>query len=132
MEFASAMLNDIAGLYNAADVAALARKRGDLVAKFSQVEAALGGGPFFGGTEFTLVDAAFAPVFRYFDTFHTILDLGVLRERPRSLAWRGALAARPSVVAAMERVYSARLRNFLLNRNAYLSQLIAETGTGGR
>ncbi len=39
-------------------------------------------GPFFAGSRFSLVDAAFGPVFRYFDVFDTFTDLGILTGRP--------------------------------------------------
>ena len=125
IEFASATLNDIAGLYNAPDAATFQRKRDDLRAKFAQIEDELDGGPYFAGFDFCLVDAAFAPVFRYFDTFETILDLGVFEGRPKTLEWRASLADRPSVKAAVDAGYSARLAKFLVARRSYISGLIA-------
>ena len=52
--------------------------------------------------DFSLVDAAFGPVFRYFDAFDRIADFGILGGKPKVAAWRRALAARPSVVARGE------------------------------
>jgi glutathione S-transferase len=70
VEFGSAVLNTIAAFYTAPDAAALEARRGDLAARFAQVEAALDArGPWFAGARFGLVDAAFGPVFRYFDVF---------------------------------------------------------------
>jgi glutathione S-transferase len=68
---------------------------------------------------FGLVDAAFGPVFRYFE----VIPPGGLFERlPRVAAWRAALAARPSVRAAVPDDYAALLRGFLLARGAALSR----------
>ena len=39
-------------------------------------------GPWFAGAAFSLVDAVFAPVFRYFDVFDTIADLGIFTGTP--------------------------------------------------
>ncbi len=101
VEFASATLNDIAGYYGASDATAFGRKAADLRAKFGQLERVLDpAGPYFAGARFSLVDAAFGPVFRYFDVFETILLPGVLDHLPRVRAWRAALADRPSVRAA--------------------------------
>jgi glutathione S-transferase len=124
IEFASATLNDIAGLYGAPDQTAFDTKRDALRKKADQIEAVLGDGPFFSGSEFSLVDAAFGPVFRYFDTFETFVDLGVFDDRPNAIAWRQSLAARPSVIAAVDTGYPARLANFLAARNTYISGLI--------
>src|SRR5262245_48772184 len=69
IEFCSAVLNDIWGLYSAADAAAFAGKATALRNKFTRVEHRLGVGPWFDGVAFSLVDAVFGPVFRYFDVF---------------------------------------------------------------
>jgi glutathione S-transferase len=97
IEFASALLNAIAGFYNAADHEALLARRDEIRARFDQLEAALGEGPYFDGAAFRLVDAAFAPVFRYFDVFETISDFGFFEHTPKLRAWRAVLARRPSV-----------------------------------
>src|SRR5262245_56130549 len=69
MEFGSAILGDLWGLETTTDPAVFESKRQAITARFARVEAALGRGPFFAGDAFSLVDAVFAPVFRYFDVF---------------------------------------------------------------
>jgi len=61
------VLDAIAALYNAPDEGSLATRERALRARFEQVEAELAAAPFFAGPAFSLVDAVFAPVFRYFD-----------------------------------------------------------------
>src|SRR6266704_2996268 len=68
IEFGSAILNDIAGLYAAADATAFNAKAAALRDKFARAEARLKG-PWFDGENFSLVDAVFGPVFRYCDAF---------------------------------------------------------------
>jgi glutathione S-transferase len=124
MEFGSQCLNTIAGLYNAPDAAALQIKAQDLRGKFETLEAALHARPYFAGAQFSLVDAVFAPVFRYFDVLDTIEDFGVFERTPRMRAWRAALNARASVRSAVAADYPQRLRAFLLARGAELSRRI--------
>src|SRR5215831_2804828 len=95
IEFGSAVLNDIAGFYSAADEAAFRAKTSQLEARFARLEARPSAGPWFDGDRFSLVDAVFGPVFRYFDVFDRIDDFGVLAGKPKVAAWRTALAARP-------------------------------------
>lgn len=121
MEFGSALLNLIGGFYNAADQQALAAKAAEIHARFAQVEAALGQGPYFMGAQFGMVDAVFGPVFRYVDVFDAIADFGMLAGLPRTAAWRAALADRPSVRQAVSADYPERLRAFLLKRRSALS-----------
>ena len=121
MEFGSAVLNGIAGFYNAPDAEALEAKRDDLQAKFETIEQHLGDGPWFAGAKFSIVDAVFGPVFRYFDVFDTIADFHVFDRTPRVRAWREALAQRKSVQEAAPADYPARLAAFLEARNSALS-----------
>ena len=123
IEVSSSILNDIAGFYAAATAEVLAAKTAALTEKFGQVERRLSDGPYFAGPNFSLVDAAFAPVFRYFDVFDTIADFEILERKPRTARWRRALRERPSVRAAVTSDYAARLRAFLLARNSRISQL---------
>lgn len=125
VEVGSALLNGIATLYNAADDARLGAARAALRVRFEQVEAVLaarGEGPWFAGARFGLVDAAFAPVFRYFEV---IPPDGLFDRLPRVQAWQQALAARPSVQAAAVPGYAQRLRVFLDARGGALSRRLA-------
>jgi glutathione S-transferase len=126
IEFGSAVLNDIAGLYGAKDKATFDAKAAALADKFARLEARVVAGPWFGGEEFSLVDAVFGPVFRYFDVFDAIGDFDVLARKPRIAAWRQALAARPSVAGAVSADYAVLLRDFIARRNSYLSDLQRE------
>jgi glutathione S-transferase len=127
MEFGSALLNAVAGLYNAPDPDTLRAKVADIRSRFEQVEFELGEGPYFAGERFTLVDAVFAPVFRYFDVFELCEDFGFFVRTPRVRAWRLALAARESVQAAVSEAYPATLRAFLLARKSALSKRLEAT-----
>jgi glutathione S-transferase len=123
IEFGSAVLNDIAGFYAAPDEATFAVKTAQLEARFARLAARVAASPWFDGGEFSLVDAVFGPVFRYFDVFDSIADFGILAGKPKLARWRQALAARPSVRAAVSPDYPVLLRDFLNRRNSWLSQL---------
>jgi glutathione S-transferase len=126
MEFGSAVLNTIAGFYNAADERALEARRAELRGRFEQIESELHAqGPFFAGEAFCLVDAVFAPVFRYFDVFEQLGEPALFDGLPRVQRWRAALAARPSVEGAVTGDYAGRLEAFLLARGSALSRRIA-------
>lgn len=125
MEFGSAILADLWGFETARDVATYETKRQALAAKFASVEAVLGAGPYFAGPRFSLVDAVFAPIFRYFDVFDTIAETGIFAGTPKVTAWRADLAARPSVRAAVGEDYPRRLRAFLAAHDAHLLRLAA-------
>ncbi len=119
-EFGSSILSDLWGFETARDEGTYEAKRKALIDKFARVEAELGNGPFFAGQAFSLVDAVFAPIFRYFDVFDTITSTGVFDGLPRVKAWRTELASRQSVRGAVTHDYPERLKAFLLNHDAFL------------
>lgn len=120
MEFGSSILSDLWGFETAKDAGTYEAKRLALIEKFARVDTELGAGPFFSGTAFSLVDAVFAPIFRYFETFDELAPTGIFDNLPRIQAWRAALSARPSVRQAVTSDYPERLRVFLQNHDAWL------------
>jgi glutathione S-transferase len=131
MEFGSSILADIWTVETTPDSGAFDAKRQALRAKFGRLEQELGEGPYFGGTDFSLVDAVFAPVFRYFDVFDRLVDLGSFAGLPKVQAWRKALAARPSVKEAVVADYEARLEAFLRRQPSHLAAQMKRAGDAG-
>src|SRR5262249_34520055 len=125
MEFGSAILGELWGLETATDPNIFEDKRKAVAAKFARVEAALGAGPFFAGDRFSLVDAVFAPIFRYFDVFDDLADLAIFAATPKVRAWRAQLAKRSSVRDAVSTDYPDLLRAFLVRHDAHLLKLAA-------
>jgi glutathione S-transferase len=124
MEFGSSILADVWVIETTADAAAFAAKRALLAEKFARLETALGDGPFFAGSHFSLVDCVFAPVFRYFEVFERFADLGVFDGLGKVKAWRRALAARPSVRGAVPANYGALLEAFLRRQDGVFAGLM--------
>lgn len=120
MEYGSSILGDIWGLETTQDAAVFETKRRAVADKIARLETVLGEGPYFAGDSFGLVDAVFAPVFRYFDTFEMYADLKIFDTVPKVCAWRAALASRPSVKAAVDGDYGGRLADFLKRHDAHL------------
>ena len=120
IEFASTMLGDIWGLETAQDKAAFGAKVKQSEQRFARLEEHLVAAPWFDGDTFSLVDAVFAPVFRYFDVFDEIGDFGILADKPKIARWRQSLRGRPSVRKAVSENYPELLRAFLKKHNAYM------------
>ena len=125
MEFGSTILSELWGLETTGDPAVFETKRKAVAAKFAQVEKTLRSGPFFAGEQFSLVDAVFAPIFRYFDVFDTLIDLSVFAKAPKVRTWRAELAKRPSVRTAVGADYPQLLHAFLVRHNAHMLKLAA-------
>lgn len=127
IEYASGTLAEIGGLYSAGDAGAFEARRQSLEARFQRIAQAVKG-PWFGGDDFGLADAAFAPVFRYLDVLERCANLFLLGSEPGIAEWRTRLSERASVRAAALPDYPDRLLGFFLARGSHLSRLILELG----
>jgi len=124
MEYGSSLLNAIAALYNGPTEEKLEASSRELRIRFERVEAELGGGPLFAGPRFSMVDAVFAPIFRYFDVLER-LGIDVLSDLGAVERWRDSLAARESVRRAVAADYDERLLDFIVERRSALSRRVA-------
>lgn len=125
IEFASKTLDSIAAFYGTASEADFQKSVDTLKSSLLRLEHALGDGPWFNGSIFSLVDAAFGPVFRYFDVIDRYADLNLFADTPRVCAWREALSRRISVQRAAVDDYAPRLVQFILARRSVLAQIIS-------
>lgn len=124
MEFANSILANVWTIEITADQAAFDLAVGAVREKFARIEDQLGQGPFFAGAAFSLVDAVFAPIFRYFDAFEQRVDLGVFDGRTKLIAWRQALAGRKSVREAVVPDYAERLLGFVARQEGLLAGML--------
>ena len=124
VEFASSILNTIASFYNAPDIDTFENARDLLSERFITLERALGPGPWFNGSDFSPVDAAFGPVFRYFDLFERYVDFSFFDGLPGICTWRANLSGRDSVRLAIVDDFYERLHLFLVGRESVLSRVI--------
>lgn len=125
IEFASRTLDSIATFYGAHSKADFEKSIGTLKTRFRSLESALHKGPWFNGPRFSLVDAAFGPVFRYFDVIDRYADFGLFAETPNVRAWRSKLSRRASIRKAVVDDYPRRLHQFLLSRRSALGGMMA-------
>jgi len=129
IEFASVTLNDLWKFYTAKDEDSYSKAIDQLKERFRQLEPALDeGGPYFAGASFSLVDAAFAPAFRYLEVFDPVTGVDLLEGLPKVKAWRGALAQRASVRDAVSPDYAALLRKFVVQQEGVMGARIGAAG----
>lgn len=121
MECGSDLLMDNYGFLMAPDAGTMLARRDTLRRKIAALEQALGSGPYFAGTAFSLVDAVFAPFFRHWDVFERIGAFHVFDRVPKVHAWRHALAQRPSVLNTFGADFDARLRGALCRRSSHFA-----------
>jgi glutathione S-transferase len=94
--------------------------KADIQEKLDDLERNLGDGPFFLGTSFSLVDAFYAPAFRYFELLAEVGE-DFFAQRPRLKAWSEVLRVRPSVRNSVPPDYSARMKDVIRERGGLIS-----------
>ncbi|MFO1056525.1 MAG: glutathione S-transferase family protein [Dongiaceae bacterium] len=83
-----------------------------------------GGGPFFNGPGYSLVDAAYAPFLQRHLFLERIRPLGHIDRFPRVRAWAAAIAARPSTHSFPPAEYEAMYRAMVKGRGCWMSQFV--------
>lgn len=124
IEFGSATLGDVWGYINAQDHNTANLKVTAFKEKLVQLEKNLEDGPYFGGEAFGMVDAVFAPIFRYFDILEKDIEIALFKDFPKINSWRTSLRKRASVVAAVSPDYPALLRAHLQRQKVLLIETI--------
>ena len=124
IEFGSQILNKIAYLYSVHTEAEFKHALVDLRHHFERLEPEIVLEPYFTGSEFLLIDAAYAPIFRYFDVFDRYFDTGVFNKLSKVSRWRISLMKRSSVKKAVRNNYMPLLTDFLVKKDSYISGLI--------
>ena len=97
IEFASNMLGNLYMMKMSTEEERYNKYRKRLVSQLERVEKHLGDGPWFNGTEFSLADTAFAPLFRQNSVADGKLSVIDPATMPRVDAWAQRLLALPEV-----------------------------------
>lgn len=121
IEFASATLSDAWEYLNACAHETAAAKAASFRKKLERFDADISDGPYFAGEGFSMVDAAIAPAFRYFDILDFDSTHHVFDGLERVANWRLALARRPSIQMAVAKDYANRFRKHLREKEALLA-----------
>lgn len=96
----------------------------ELADNLGRVEQVLGDGPFFNGSEFALIDAAYAPIFIRLDVFRNLLGINITKDLPKIHAWQATLLALAEVEKARVAELPDLFRKLIISRNAYAQSLL--------
>ncbi len=96
IEFASTVIMDQFQMMMAKDEEGFNQKRNEVKTKLQQLEQIITG-PLFNGEDFTLVDAAYAPLFMRINFLESWTELGLLDGLPKVSIWSERLLAMDSV-----------------------------------
>ncbi len=121
IEFATQTFAEGWQFLHAKDMVTADARRAAFRDRLSKIEAELGDGPYFAGAEFGLVDAVYAPLFRYFGIIDPEVADPIFAALPRVTAWCAALAERSSVKNAVIDTYPDLFRDHLRRQGAMIA-----------
>ena len=86
----------------------------------------MGDGPYFAGQQFGMVDAIYAPIFRFIRHLKQLTGIELLSgEIPQVAAWATNLLERPAVKSAVPASFSADYAAFVRRQGGLLGQRLA-------
>lgn len=100
---------------NATSKDAYLAQKASMMSNLQRLEAEHSGGAFFNGADFTLIDAAYAPVFMRMEWLSKLVKEDFLADLPKLRKWSDGLLAmdsvKHSVVEELPAMYSAMVKN---------------------
>ena len=127
-DYVPTFAESVTGMAYAGDEAAYKAAAAKIPVAFERVERALeeGGGPFFNGAKYSLVDAAYAPFLQRYFFLDRIRPIGLIGNYPRLKAWADTLMQRPSTHSFPEAEFEGLYRLNVKRRNKWVSQFVPD------
>lgn len=98
-----------------------------MISDLKKVEAQLAEGPFFNGSDFRIVDAAFAPFFMRVTFVEEALKTSYLDAFPKVQRWRNALLEKQSVQTSVVPDIKDRFITYITDKGSHLAKQIQNT-----
>lgn len=98
--------------------------KSSLTDHFEVLEDEFSNGDYFNGSDFSMVDAVYAPIFRYHKRITDYKDYGIFEDAPKVKAWGERLLERPSVIKSVSESYDESVTKFLKKQNSILGNAI--------
>ena len=126
IEFGGGMLSDTFKLMTVKSEAEFNAVIDNLRASLQRISDQLDAdGPFFNGPDFSLVDAAYAPLFVRLGILHELIDLDVTGGMEKIARWEAALVAQPSVKVLFTPILKTRFTELMAEKNAWAHSRLA-------
>lgn len=125
IEFGNDILNTTFDLLRTDDAKKLNQFTETLTDRFEILEDEISDGDYFNGNEFSMVDAVFAPIFRYHHNISKGKDYGIFKDAPKVKAWGDRLLQRPSVIKSISESYNETFVNRFKKMNSIIGNAMA-------
>ena len=124
LEFGNEILNITFNFLRETDPKKFNHLKETLIDRFEILEEEFTNGDYFNGKDFAMIDAVYAPIFRYHQRIAMIKDYEIFEDAPNIKAWGDRLLARPSVVNSIPESYKEDIAKHFKNLDSILSNEI--------
>lgn len=122
-EFASDITMNMYGMLNAKAEDEFINLKNKVIEQFSQVEKIIDQkGPLFSGETFSLVDAAYAPIFLRLHLINNIYPLNIFDDSGRLTDWSNTLIKRDSVINSVVDDFETLFLAYTKNSGGYIGE----------
>jgi len=118
IEFGNDILTTTFDLMSTNDLKIFKHSKNILTDRFEVLEDEFSNAEYFNGSDFSMVDAVYAPLFRYHKRILEFTDYGIFEDAPNIKAWGERLLERPSVIKSVPEDYEQRFLIFLESQNS--------------
>lgn len=124
IEFSNEILNTTFSLLHETDSKKFNHLTETLVDRFEILEDEISDGDFFNGAKFAMIDAAYAPIFRYQQRIAMHKEHDVFEDAPNVKAWGDRLLQRESVIKSVPESYEGDMTVYFKNLDSILGKEI--------
>ena len=126
IEFGNDILSTTYAFYSTDDEKNFKHQKNILIDRFEVLEDVISDAMYFNDDTFSMVDAVFAPVFRYHQRIAGYKDYGLFEDAPKVKAWGDRLLQRLSVVQSVPQSYDQDMTNYLRNLDSVFTREIKD------
>ncbi len=113
IEFGNDILNTTYEFYTTEDKKRFNHLKNTLIDRFEVLEEEFSDGPFFNGEKFSMIDAVYAPVFRYHHRIAGYKDYNLFEDAENIKAWGDRLMQRSSIIKSVPGSYDQDMTAYL-------------------
>ena len=124
LEFGNEILNITFNFLHEKDPKKFNHIKETLIDHFEILEEEFQNGEYFNGADFAMIDAVYAPIFRYQQQIAKYKDYEIFEDAPNVQAWGERLLKRPSAIKAVPESYEKDIANSFKNLDSIFSQEI--------
>lgn len=124
LEFGNEILNITFNFLHESDSRKFNHLKETLIDRFEILEEEFTNGDYFNGDNFAMIDAVYAPIFRYHQRIAMIKDYEIFEDAPNVKAWGDRLLKHPSVIKSVPESYEDDISKYFKNLDSIISKEI--------